>query len=76
MTADAPWYVPNMIIRRDFQTPTVKVEIRHNSSQYSAPQCTPKQPSSELHDAIRQRAIAKTPAKRPAYQILCAIALL
>jgi hypothetical protein len=33
---DAPWYVPNMVIRRDLQIPTVKEEIRRYSSQYSA----------------------------------------
>jgi hypothetical protein len=33
---DAPWYVPNTVIRRDLQTPTVKQEIRRYSSQYSA----------------------------------------
>jgi hypothetical protein len=33
---DAPCYVPNTVIRRDLQTPTVKEEIRHYSSQYSA----------------------------------------
>jgi hypothetical protein len=26
--ADAPWYVPNTVIRRDLQIPTVKEEIR------------------------------------------------
>jgi hypothetical protein len=36
MIVDAPWYVPNTVIRRDFQIPTVKEEIRHYSSQYSA----------------------------------------
>jgi hypothetical protein len=36
MIVDAPWYVPNTVIRRDLQTPTVKEEIRHYSSQYSA----------------------------------------
>jgi hypothetical protein len=36
MIADAPWYVPNMVIRRDLQIPTVKEEIRRYSSQYSA----------------------------------------
>jgi hypothetical protein len=30
------WYVPNTVIRRDLQTPTVKEEIRSYSSQYSA----------------------------------------
>jgi hypothetical protein len=33
---DAPWYVPNTVIRRDLQVPTVKEEIRRYSSQYSA----------------------------------------
>jgi hypothetical protein len=32
----APWYVPNTVIRWDLQIPTVKEEIRHYSSQYSA----------------------------------------
>jgi hypothetical protein len=36
MIVDAPLYVPNTIIRRDLQIPTVKEEIRRYSSQYSA----------------------------------------
>jgi hypothetical protein len=36
MIADAPWYVPNTVIRRDLQIPTFKEEIRRYSSQYSA----------------------------------------
>jgi hypothetical protein len=36
MIVDAPWYVPNTVIRRGLQTPTVKEEIRRYSSQYSA----------------------------------------
>jgi hypothetical protein len=36
MIVDAPWYVPNMVIRRDLQIQTVKEEIRRYSSQYSA----------------------------------------
>jgi hypothetical protein len=36
ITLDAPWYVPNTVIRRDLQTSIVKEEIRHHSSQYSA----------------------------------------
>jgi hypothetical protein len=36
MIMDASWYVPNTVIRRDLQTPTVKEEIRRYSSQYSA----------------------------------------
>jgi hypothetical protein len=33
---DASWYVPNTVIQRDLQLPTVKEEIRRYSSQYSA----------------------------------------
>jgi hypothetical protein len=36
MIMDASWYVPNTVIRRDLQTPTVKEEIRRYSSIYSA----------------------------------------
>jgi hypothetical protein len=36
MIVDAPWYVPNSVILRDLQRPTVKEEIQHCSSQYSA----------------------------------------
>jgi hypothetical protein len=33
LITDAPWYVPNAIIRRDLQVPSVKEEIRHLSAQ-------------------------------------------
>jgi hypothetical protein len=33
MTVDAPWYVPNTVIRRDLQILTVKEEIHRYSSQ-------------------------------------------
>jgi hypothetical protein len=36
MVLDALCYVPNVIIRTDLQTPTVKEEIRYYSSQYRA----------------------------------------
>jgi hypothetical protein len=36
MIVDAPWYVPNTVILRDLQIPTVKEEIRRYSSQYSS----------------------------------------
>jgi hypothetical protein len=36
MIVDAPWYVPNTVIQKDLQTPTVTEEIRHYSFQYSA----------------------------------------
>jgi hypothetical protein len=28
MIVDTPWYVPNTVIRKDLQIPTVKEEIR------------------------------------------------
>jgi hypothetical protein len=46
MIVDAPWYVPNTVIRRDLQILTVKEEIRRYSSQYSA------RPSTHLNDLI------------------------
>jgi hypothetical protein len=36
MIVDAPWYVPNILIRRELQIPLVKEEISHYSSHYSA----------------------------------------
>jgi hypothetical protein len=32
MIVDAPWYVPNTVIRRDFKIPTVKEEFRRYCS--------------------------------------------
>jgi hypothetical protein len=63
MIVDAPWYVPNTVIWRDLQTPTVKEEIRRYSSQYGA------RLSAHPNWATRQQAINKTPAKWSAYQI-------
>jgi hypothetical protein len=36
MIVDTPLYVPNTVIRRDLQIPTVKEEIHCYNSQYSA----------------------------------------
>jgi hypothetical protein len=36
MTVDAPWYVTNAVMRKDFQIPTVKEKTRCYSSQHSA----------------------------------------
>jgi hypothetical protein len=36
MIVDAPWYVPNTLIRRDLQIPSVKEEISHYSSRLTA----------------------------------------
>jgi hypothetical protein len=40
MIVDAPWYVPNSLIRSDLSCPTVKEEIRRYSSHYGARLCT------------------------------------
>jgi len=34
ITTDAPWYIPNAIIKRDLQIPTVKQEVRKYSANY------------------------------------------
>jgi hypothetical protein len=36
MIVDAPWYVPNTLIRRDLRCPTIAEEIRRYSSRYGA----------------------------------------
>jgi hypothetical protein len=36
MIVDAPWYVPNTLIRRDLHISTVEEEIRRYSSHYCA----------------------------------------
>jgi hypothetical protein len=36
MIVDAPWYVPDILMRRDLQIPSVKEEISHYSSHYNA----------------------------------------
>jgi hypothetical protein len=73
MIVYAPWYVPNTVIRRDLNIPTVKEKIRHYSSQYSASlRRKPKGPISEPRGATKQ-VIPKTPAKLSAYQILSVI---
>jgi hypothetical protein len=70
MIVNAPWYVPkvpNTAIRRDPQTSTVKEEIRHHSSQYSAHLST--LPDDLWLNIMEQQAITKTPAKWSANQI-------
>jgi hypothetical protein len=36
LVTDAPWYVPNAVIRNDLQIPTIKEKIIRLSSKYSA----------------------------------------
>jgi hypothetical protein len=64
MIMDAPWYA---VIRRDLQIPTVKEEIRHYSSQYSARFST--KPNDLIVNLIELQTQAKTPAKWFSYQI-------
>jgi hypothetical protein len=66
MTVHAPRYVPNTIIRRDLQIPTVKEEIRRYSSQYSAR--LNAHPNGLIVNLI-ELSDNKTPAKWSAYQI-------
>jgi hypothetical protein len=61
MIVDAPWHLPNAVIRRDLQTPTVTEEIRRFSSQYSARLSA--HPNDLIVNLIELQAIAKTPAK-------------
>jgi hypothetical protein len=67
---DAPRYVPNTVIRRDRQTPTVKEEIRRYSSQYSARLSA--HPNGLVVN-LNELPDNKSPAKRSAYQIVSVI---
>jgi hypothetical protein len=70
MIAEAPWYVPNTVIRRDLQIPTVKEEIRRYSSQYSARLIShPNYLIVNLMELPANRRLRKTHVKWSAYQI-------
>jgi hypothetical protein len=69
---DAPWYVPNTVIRRDLQTPTVKEEILRYSSQYSA-RLSPH--PNDLTVNLIELPDNKTLAKWSAYQILSIVVI-
>jgi hypothetical protein len=67
MIGDAPWYLPNTVIRMDLQTPTAKEETSHYSSEYSALLSVhPNDLVVNLMKLTRQQAIAKTHAERTA----------
>jgi hypothetical protein len=69
MIIDAPWYVPNTVIRRDLQIPTVKKEVRRYSSQYSARLSVhPNDLIVNLIELPKELTIAKTPSKWSTYQ--------
>jgi hypothetical protein len=67
MIVDTPWYMLNTVIRRDPQTPTVKEETRHYSSQYSA--------RLSVHPNDLAVNLMAQPDKRFAHQILSLIVL-
>jgi hypothetical protein len=63
MIVDAPWCVPNMVIRRELQTPTVKEETHRYGSQYrdrlsvhpnDPTENTPKRPNREHTQTTQQ----------------------
>jgi hypothetical protein len=64
MIVDAPWYIPNKVIRRDQETPAVK---KINPPLHLSIQCSPQRTSkghiSEPHGFTRQQVIVKTPAQ-------------
>jgi hypothetical protein len=57
MIADAPWYVPNVILRQDLQIPSVKEEIRRFSTQYSSRLQTSQHPRSSSYGTTRTQPI-------------------
>jgi hypothetical protein len=70
MIMNAPWYVPNTVIRKDLQIPTVKHEIRRYSYHYSKLLSVhPNELILNLQGTTRNKAIAKELANRSAYQI-------
>jgi hypothetical protein len=73
ITVDASWWVPNTVIRRDRQTPAVKEEIRHYSSQYRAR--LGGHPNDLVVNLMAQQEIVKKPAKRSTIQIPSVIIL-
>jgi hypothetical protein len=59
LITDAPWYVPNAVIRNDLQIPTIKEETTRLSSKYSA----------GLNTHPNHSETKETPAIRSALQI-------
>jgi hypothetical protein len=65
MIVDTPWYVPNTVIQKDLQIYTVKEESAATALNTELASVHTQM----TRGATRQQAIAKTPAKWPAYQI-------
>jgi hypothetical protein len=69
MITDAPWYVPNVILRQDLQIPSVKEEIRRFGIQYSSRLHTSQQPRSSSYGTTRTQATETTPANQSDHKI-------
>jgi hypothetical protein len=67
MITDTPWYVPNMVIRKDLQFPTVKHEIRYHYSKRLS--VHPNELILNLEEQPQNKAISITIANRSAYRI-------
>jgi hypothetical protein len=52
MIVNAPWYIPNTVLQRDLQTPTLKEEIRRYSFQNSV--CLSAQPNGLIVNLMEQ----------------------
>jgi hypothetical protein len=62
MTVEASWFVPNIVIRSDLQTPTVNEEICHYISRYSV--CLSVHPNDLALNIVYRRGMSgKTHAK-------------
>jgi hypothetical protein len=66
LITNAPWYVPNAIIRNDLQIPTIKEEITRLSSKYSAELNTQRHHLvTQLSNPLAFRRLRKLPSDLP-----------
>jgi hypothetical protein len=60
MITDAPWYVPNVVLRHDLHLCSVKEEISQRTSQYGERLCThPNELTSHLMQASKRRRLQR-----------------
>jgi hypothetical protein len=71
ITVDGTWYMPSTVIRRDLQIPTVKEEIRHYNSKYSA--CLSAHPNDLTVNFMELPDDCEDTCQMFAYQILSVI---
>jgi hypothetical protein len=69
MITDAPWYVLNAVLQHDLHNPSVKEEIQHLSSQYSARLNSYQSPDSLPKETANKQTFETPPANRSAHQI-------